>query len=103
MTKHLFKLVLLVLLLPGIKLQAQQVPTPKSHFGFDIGDDYMLANYSQAEAYFKKVSDASDRVMLTSIGKTEFGRDQPMMIVTAPENFAELDRYKEISQKTRSG
>lgn len=63
MTKHLFKLVLLVLLLPGIKLQAQQVPTPKSHFGFDIGDDYMLANYSQAEAYFKKVSDASDRVM----------------------------------------
>lgn len=59
----------------------------------------MLANYSQSEAYFKKVADASDRVRLTSIGKTEYGRDQPMMIVTAPPNFDKLDLYKEISQK----
>jgi hypothetical protein len=80
-------------------LNAQNIPTPKSHFGFDIGDDYMLANYSQSEAYFKKVADTSDRVRLTSIGKTEYGRDQPMMIVTAPANFDKLDRYKEISQK----
>jgi hypothetical protein len=80
-------------------LNAQNIPTPKSHFGFDIGDDYILANYSQSEAYFKKVADASDRVRLTSIGKTEYGRDQPMMIVTAPANFDKLDRYKEISQK----
>jgi Zinc carboxypeptidase. len=99
MTKNLFKLFLLVFLFSGIKLQAQQVPTPQSHFEFEIGDDYMLANFTQAEAYFKKVSEASDRVMLTSIGKTEFGRNQPMMIVTAPENFAQLEKYKEISQK----
>ncbi|WP_026955575.1 M14 family metallopeptidase [Algoriphagus vanfongensis] len=78
---------------------AQSVPTPKSHFGFDIGDDYQLATFTQTEAYFKKVADASDRVVMTSIGKTEYGREQPMMIVTAPENFQNLDRYKEISQK----
>ncbi|SFT97737.1 Zinc carboxypeptidase [Algoriphagus locisalis] len=77
---------------------AQNVPTPKSHFGFDIGDDYKLANFSQTEAYFKKVADASDRVQMVEIGKTEYGRSQPMMIVTAPSNFAKLDRYKEISQ-----
>lgn len=80
-------------------LKAQTIPTPKSHFGFDIGDEYMLANYSQAEAYFKKVDEASDRVKLVEIGKTEFGRSQPMMIITAPKNFSQLDRYKEISQK----
>ncbi|WP_332911765.1 hypothetical protein [Algoriphagus boritolerans] len=34
--------------------KAQTVPSPQSHFGFDIGDEYMLANFSQAEAYFKK-------------------------------------------------
>ncbi len=78
---------------------AQTIPTPKSHFGFEIGDEYMLANFSQAEAYFKKVDEASDRVKLVEIGKTEFGRSQPMMIITAPKNFAQLDRYKEISQK----
>ena len=82
-----------------INLSAQNIPSPKSHFGFEIGDDYKLANFSQTEAYFKKVADASDRVQLLSIGKTEYGRDQPMMIVTAPGNFENLDLYKSISQK----
>ena len=82
----------------GFGLSAQQVPTPKSHFGFDIGDDYMLANFTQSESYFKKVAEASDRVRLVEIGKTEFGRSHPMMIVTSPANFEKLDRYKEISQ-----
>ncbi|TFV94636.1 peptidase [Algoriphagus kandeliae] len=99
MRKDLRSLLLIFLLLAGFQIQAQQVPTPKSHFGFDIGDDYMLANFTQTEAYFKKVAEASDRVIMTSIGKTEYGREQPMMIVTAPKNFANLDRYKEISQK----
>ena len=78
---------------------AQSIPTPKSHFGFDIGDPYMLANFTQTEAYFKKVAEASDRVMYTSIGKTEFGKEQPMLIITAPKNFSQLEKYKEISQK----
>lgn len=82
----------------GITSFAQNIPTPKSHFGFDIGDDYMLANFTQSEAYFKKVAEASDRVRLVSIGQTEYGREQPMMIITAPENFPKLERYKEISQ-----
>ena len=77
---------------------AQEVPTPKSHFGFDIGDDYQLANFTETEAYFEKVAEASDRVRMVSIGQTEYGREQPMMIVTAPENFGMLDRYKEISR-----
>lgn len=82
----------------AFSLSAQTIPTPKSHFGFDIGDDYKLANFTQSAAYFKKVDEASDRVRLVEIGKTEFGRSHPMMIVTAPSNFAKLDRYKEISQ-----
>lgn len=90
---------LFILLVCFANLVAQTIPTPKSHFGFDIGDDYMLANFSQSEAYFKKVAESSDRVQLISIGKTEYGRDQPMMIITAPANFAKLDQYKSIAQK----
>lgn len=80
-------------------VHSQVVPTPKSHFGFDIGDEYMLANFSQTESYFKKVDEASDRVKLVEIGKTEFGRSQPMLIITAPQNFPQIERYKEISRK----
>jgi hypothetical protein len=34
---------------------AQTIPTPKEHFGFNIGDNYMLATYTQTEAYVKKL------------------------------------------------
>ncbi|MBO0950140.1 M14 family metallopeptidase [Fibrella forsythiae] len=81
-----------------VSAQAQTVPTPKDHFGFNIGDDYQLATYTQTEAYFKKLA-ASPRTKLTSIGKTEEGRDQFMMIVTSPENHKKLARYQEISTK----
>jgi len=73
--------------------------SPKEHFGFTIGDDYQLANFTQTEEYFKKLAESSDRVKLQSIGLTEEGRNQPMMIISSPENLKKLDLYKEISQK----
>jgi hypothetical protein len=78
---------------------AQNIPTPKEHFGFNMGDNYQLATYTQAEAYVKKVAAASDRAKYVDIGKTEEGRSQFMMIITSPENQKKLDRYKEISRK----
>lgn len=82
-----------------LALRAQQVPTPKSHFGFSIGDNYHLANYSQTEAYFKKLATSSERVKLFDIGKTEEGRTQYMLIISSPSNLKQLSKYKAISQK----
>ncbi|CAM3855626.1 M14 metallopeptidase family protein [Mucilaginibacter galii] len=79
-------------------VQAQNVPSPKEHFGFNIGDDYQLATYTQTEAYFKKLS-ASPRTKLVDIGLTEEGRHQWMLIVSSPENIKNLEKYKEISRK----
>ncbi|KAA2243194.1 peptidase [Chitinophaga agrisoli] len=79
---------------------AQHIPSPKEHFGFDIGDDYQLANYTQTEAYFKKLAAADPaRVKLVDIGMTEEGRHQYMVIVSAAQNMQQLEHYKEISQK----
>ena len=78
---------------------AQTIPSPKEHFGFNIGDNYKLATYSQTEAYFKKLAAASDRVKLVDIGKTEEGRTQYMVIVSSPANIKNINRYKEIAQK----
>src|SRR5690554_1799390 len=76
-----------------------QVPSPKEHFGFNIGDDYHLANFTQTEAYLKKLADASKLAKLEVIGETEEGRNQYMMVVTSEANHAKLDRYREISTK----
>ena len=39
---------------------AQHIPTPKEHFGFNIGDNYQLATFTQTEAYFKKLYNIDD-------------------------------------------
>ena len=89
----------LVLALSVIQLNAQSIPTPKEHFGFNIGDNYHLATFTQTETYFKKVAAASNKVKLQVIGKTEEGRNQYMMIVSDPSNIRQLAKYKSISQK----
>jgi len=87
------------LMMTSAVIYAQEVPSPKAHFGFNIGDNYQLATYTQTEAYFKKLAQASKRVKLVDIGKTEEGRSQYMVIISSPENIQKLDRYKEISQQ----
>ena len=52
------------------------LPTPKEFFGFNIGDNYMLANYTQGQAYLEKLAAASDRC-----------RDQFMLVIPSPENL----------------
>jgi hypothetical protein len=78
---------------------AQTITTPKQHFGFNIGDDYQLATYTQFVAYWQKLDKESDRMKVVDIGKTAEGRPQLMAIITSPENFKRLDRYKDISKR----
>jgi hypothetical protein len=76
-----------------------KISSPKDVIGFNMGDDYQLANYDQITTYLKKLATESDRMKLVDIGPTEEGRHQYMVIVSSPENIAKLDHYKEISAK----
>ena len=74
-------------------LHAQRaLTTPKQALGFEVGDDYMLATYTQLTDWWKKLDAESERMRLVSIGKTAEGRDQWMAIITSPANHAKLDR-----------
>ena len=95
-----FLLVLLALLATASAVQTQgKVTTPKEHLGFDAGDDYTLANYTQLQAYFTKLAQESPRFKVVTIGTTAEGRPMIMAIITSPDNHKRLDRYKEISQR----
>jgi hypothetical protein len=91
----------LALSLPLLSAQrpAGHITTPKEAFGFDIGDDYQLANYKQIEAYWKTLAKESNRVVLHDMGKTAEGRTQWMAIVTSPANHAKLVHYQDISRR----
>jgi Zinc carboxypeptidase len=75
------------------------ITTPKEALGFNLGDDYHMATYSQLETYWKKIASESDRTKLVDIGLTAEGRHQYMMIISSPANMKNLEHYKEISRR----
>src|SRR5258708_17132955 len=75
------------------------ITTAKESLGFDVGDDYHLANYAQFSAWWQELATESDCMKLVEIGKREEGRPQWMAIITSPENHMKLARYKEIARK----
>ena len=91
--------ILILLLLSAGELVAQAVPTPASHFGFDIGEDRKLGNWDQHTAYYEKVAGASDRVKVDTLGSTTLGLPFVMLTITSPENQARLDELREIQLK----
>jgi hypothetical protein len=75
------------------------ITSPKEELGFNIGDDYYLANYTQLSTYWKKLAEESDRMTLERIGTTAESRPLLMAIITSPENHRQLDHFKLIAKK----
>ncbi len=86
----------LLLLLAAAPLTAQSVPTPREHFGFDIGENRKLADWKQLTAYYEKVAKASPRVKLDTIGTTTKGLPFVMLTITSEQNQAKLAELRDI-------
>lgn len=80
-----------------------RVPTPESVLGKRPGDDFYLASYDESRGYFQKLAQTSDRVKLMTVGKTTRGLEWEIAVISAPENLAKLDRYKDISKRLADG
>ncbi len=90
-------LLVFVALVPAIQAQS---PIPPPTFGqYTVGDDYFLATYSQLQEYWTKLTQVSDRIRITEIGRTAEGRPMMMAIITSPENHKNLPRFKETAQR----
>jgi hypothetical protein len=118
MPKHLFfcSLLLLLLLLfapqadRGGASQARQqtgaaaraaaaVPAPEDVLGFRPGDDRKLASWAQTVEYFRRLAAASPRVEFEELGRTTLGAPFVLATISAPENLARLDEFKEIQRR----
>ena len=75
------------------------VPTPVSHFGFELGSDRNLANWDQLTAYYEKLAATSARVRVDTLGPTTKGRPFVMVTVTSPENHDRLDELHDIQMR----
>src|SRR5258708_7417071 len=76
-----------------------RISAPKDTFGFNVGADYSVANYSQLTAYWKKLASESNRMKLVDIGPTAEGRRQYMAVVSSAANLGRLEHYRDIARR----
>ena len=98
MTKRLSSIFLLTLFL-SITALAQTIPSPKSVLGFTPGDDRTVAGWSQITDYFERLDQASDRVLVQTLGQSTLKRPLIVAFISARENILALPKYKEIQQQ----
>jgi hypothetical protein len=98
-----FRLVANIALIAWVGVCTAQVQSPKEFFGHDVCEDYWLANYADLTRYWSHLAAKSDRVRLVNIGKTEFGRDQWMTVISQPSNLRHLESHRLMSQRFNQG
>ena len=78
---------------------AENVASPETFFGFELGTDGEMARYPAVLEYLKQIAATSDRVLYQEIGKTTLGNDYVLLQISSPENLARLDRLVEINRR----
>ena len=95
------RLAALALILSSVAFAApaKKITSPTDAFGFEPGTDRKLADWKQLTAYFEKLASESDKVRYEEVGKTTEGRPFITVTISAPENLARLEHYKEIQRR----
>jgi hypothetical protein len=75
------------------------VPSPADVLGRIVGTPGELSRVPEIYGYFRKLDEASDRVQVQTIGRTEEGRDLLVVAVSDAENLSQLDHWKEITAR----
>jgi hypothetical protein len=77
-------------------LAQQHITSPEEAFGFKLGTDRKLADWTQLTAYYQKLASESPRIHYEEIGKTTEGRPFVTVTISAAENMAHLEEYRKI-------
>lgn len=97
MKKHL-PVLLLALAVLGFQEQATEVVSPSKFLGFEVGADRRLADWTEIVSYFRKLDEASDRVLVQELGRTTEDNPFILAVISAPKTLAELESYREIQK-----
>ncbi|OFV82855.1 MAG: hypothetical protein A2Y78_15410 [Acidobacteria bacterium RBG_13_68_16] len=70
------------------------VPSPKDVLAMAVGQNRVLASYSESERYLHALAAHSDRVRLLEMGPTVEGRTMLAVAISAASNIAALDELR---------
>ena len=74
-----------------------RVPSPLAFFGYIPGENGKLTYHKDIVRYLTALQQASPRVKLWTIGKTEEGRDMVAVAIADEETIKNLQHYKDIT------
>ncbi|HEX9985044.1 MAG TPA: M14 family zinc carboxypeptidase [Thermoanaerobaculia bacterium] len=75
------------------------IPTPLKFHGYIAGAEGKLTYAEDVYRYMRALDEASPRVLVQSIGRSEEGREMIVVIIANEETIANLDRYREITRR----
>ena len=99
MSKKTLSIGLLILFFVSSHIAAQT--SPEEFLGHKVGADHKLADYNQILAYFKKLDEESEKIKVLTIGETVLKKPMILAVITAEENMANLDKYRDIAKRLR--
>ena len=79
--------------------ESETVPSPGDVLGRIVGTPDELTRVADIHGYFRRLDEASDRVRVETIGRSEEGRDILLVAVSDAENVAQLDRWRDITAR----
>ena len=71
----------------------EKIPTIDQILGYSVGE--RITTYHDLEKFLRRISEASDRVKLHTYGRTYEGRNLYYVVISSPENLANIDTIKE--------
>ncbi|MCL4812470.1 MAG: hypothetical protein KJ061_08300, partial [Vicinamibacteraceae bacterium] len=75
------------------------VPAPDKVLGHIVGAPDVLTYTRDIHAYMRAIAQASPRVKVFDIGRSEEGREMIVVAISDAANIARLDRYREITER----
>ena len=70
----------------------ESIPTVEEVLGYSTGE--RITTYTALERYLRRLEEASDRLKLYIYGETYEGRKLYYLVISSPENMANLDQIK---------
>ena len=94
-TSYLFLLLFLSFSLTAVK--SQNLPSPESYFGFEMGADRKLAHWNKLVEYYNLLGEQSPRMKVVNMGKTTLGNPFLALYISSPENLSNLEKIRDLS------
>ena len=93
----------LVLLVLGFLTQTaeaqKKITSPEEFFGFQLGSDRKIARWDKIVDYYKLLGKESGKLKVINMGPSTMGNPFLLVIISSPENLANLDRLQEVNAR----